>query len=60
MNGKPIAYCYKGRKLLGNKFRLFIREDPWSQQLAHIVLGSGAAEKGAILGAGFCLAKGLN
>ncbi|MCM3294104.1 CRISPR-associated protein Cas6 [Paenibacillus sp. MER 180] len=60
LNGKPIAYCYKGRKLLGNKFRLLIREDAWSQRLAHVVLGSGAAEKGSILGAGFCLAKGLN
>ncbi|MCM3337626.1 CRISPR-associated protein Cas6 [Paenibacillus sp. MER TA 81-3] len=59
LNMKPIAYCYKGRKLLGNKLRLLIREDALSQQLAHVVLGSGISEKNSILGAGFCLAKGL-
>ena len=56
-NRKPIATCYKGHKLLGNKFRLFINEDDYSQKLANIVLGSGLAEKGSSLGAGFCLAK---
>lgn len=56
-NRKPIAISYKGRKLLGNKLRLFINEDDYSQKLANIVLGSGLAEKGSSLGAGFCLAK---
>ena len=56
-NRKPIATTYKGRKLLGNKLRLFINEDDYSQKLANIVLGSGLAEKGSSLGAGFCLAK---
>ena len=56
-NRKPIATSYKGRKLLGNKFRLFINEDDYSQKLANVVLGSGLAEKGSTLGAGFCLAK---
>lgn len=56
-NRKPIATSYKGRKLLGNKLRLFINEDDYSQKLANVVLGSGLAEKGSSLGAGFCLAK---
>lgn len=58
-NKKPISTSYKGRKLIGNKFRLFIHEDDYSQRLANVVLGSGLAEKGSSLGAGFCLAKGL-
>ena len=58
-NRKPIATSYKGRKLLGNKLRLFINEDDYSQKLANIVLGSGLAEKGSSLGAGFCLAKAI-
>lgn len=58
-NRKPIATSYKGRKLLGNKLRLFINEDNYSQKLANVVLGSGLAEKGSSLGAGFCLAKCL-
>lgn len=57
LNLKPIAYHYKGRKLLGNKFRLMIRSDELSQKLACIVLGSGVSEKNSILGAGFCVAK---
>ncbi|WP_256873819.1 CRISPR-associated protein Cas6 [Paenibacillus kribbensis] len=59
LNHKPIALAYKGRKLLGNKLRLLVREDEYSQKLASVVLGSGAAEKNSILGAGFCIAKGL-
>lgn len=59
-NRKPIATAYKGRKLLGNKLRLFINEDDYSQRLANVVLGSGLAEKGSSLGAGFCLAKCLD
>ena len=58
-NQKPIATLYKGRKLLGNKLRLFINEDEYSQKLANVVLGSGLGEKGSSLGAGFCLAKCL-
>lgn len=56
-NNKPIALSYKGRKLLGNKLRLFIQDDPFSQRLAQIVLGSGVGEKSSSVGAGFCLAK---
>jgi CRISPR-associated endoribonuclease Cas6 len=59
-NHKPIALSYKGRKMLGNKLRLFINEDLYSQELANIVMGSGLAEKGSSIGAGFCLAKSLN
>lgn len=56
-NRKPIAIAYKDRKLLGNKLRLFINEDEYSQKYANVVLGSGLAEKGSSIGAGFCLAK---
>jgi CRISPR-associated endoribonuclease Cas6 len=58
-NRKPLATAYKGRKLLGNKLHLLIHEDEYSQKLANVVMGSGLAEKGSILGAGFCLAKYL-
>ncbi|WP_094606249.1 hypothetical protein SPSIL_026470 [Sporomusa silvacetica DSM 10669] len=58
-NRKPLATSYKGRKLLGNKLHLFIHEDEYSQKLANVVMGSGLAEKGSSLGAGFCLAKYL-
>lgn len=58
-NRKPLAMTYKGRKLLGNKLHLLIQEDAYSQKLADVVMGSGLAEKGSILGAGFCLAKYL-
>jgi len=58
-NRKPLAMVYKGRKLLGNKLHLLIHEDAYSQKLANVVMGSGLAEKGSILGAGFCLAKYL-
>jgi len=56
-NKKPIAISYKNRKLLGNKLRLFINEDEYSQKMANVVLGSGLGEKGSSIGAGFCLAK---
>lgn len=56
-NRKPISTEYKGYKLLGNKLRLFIHEDEYSQKLANVVLGSGLGEKGSSIGAGFCLAK---
>jgi CRISPR-associated endoribonuclease Cas6 len=56
-NRKPMAIHYKKCKLLGNKLRLFINEDEYSQKLAHVVLGSGLGEKSSSLGAGFCLAK---
>lgn len=56
-NRKPIAIAYKGKKLIGNKFKLFIQDDRMSQRLACVVLGSGLAEKNSSLGAGFCLAR---
>lgn len=59
-NIKPIAIHYKSRKLLGNKFIIYVNKDAYSQQLAHIVMGSGLAEKGSSLGAGFCLANFLS
>lgn len=58
-NRKPIATAYKGHKLVGNKLRLIINDDEYSQKLAQVVLGSGLGEKGSSIGAGFCLAKGL-
>ncbi|NEW07866.1 CRISPR-associated protein Cas6 [Paenibacillus sp. SYP-B3998] len=58
-NKKPIGLHYKGRKLLGNKLKLFINDDPQSQRLAQTVFASGLGEKGSSIGAGFCLAKYL-
>lgn len=54
LNKKPIAYEYKGIRLLGNKFRIKVNEDERSQKLAFTVLGSGLGEKNSVLGAGYC------
>lgn len=54
LNKKPVAYSYKGIRLLGNKFRIKVNEDDVSQKLAFTILGAGLAEKNSILGAGFC------
>lgn len=53
-NIKPIKIPYKETSLLGNKFELVPKSDNTSQELAHIVLGSGLLEK-ASLGLGFCI-----
>ncbi|OAA92594.1 CRISPR-associated endoribonuclease Cas6 [Clostridium coskatii] len=55
LNNKPVAYEYKGRKFLANKFKIKVNEDEKSQKLAFTVLGAGLAEKNSVLGAGYCI-----
>lgn len=55
LNHKPIALTYKGKKMLGNRVRLFVNEDEASQTLANVVIGSGLGEKNSVLGAGYLL-----
>lgn len=55
LNTKPIAYDFKGKRLLGNKFRIKVNEDEKSQKLAFTILGAGLAEKNSVLGAGYCI-----
>lgn len=43
-NKKPIAIMYKGKRLLGDKISLVLSEDPISQKLAYMSLGTGLAE----------------
>lgn len=57
INTKPVAYEFKGKKLLGNKFRIKVNDDEKSQKLAFTMLGAGLAEKNSILGAGYCIKK---
>lgn len=52
-NRKPVGFKYKGTTLLGNKFKIAIKEDEFSQQLAFLILGTGLLEKNA-LSFGFC------
>lgn len=52
-NKKPIGFKYKETTLLGNKFKIAIKEDEFSQQLAFLILGTGLLEKNA-LSFGFC------
>lgn len=49
-----ISEYKKNSHLLGNKFRLFIKEDPLSQSLAFMTLGAGLLEKNS-LGFGYCI-----
>ncbi|WP_252226528.1 CRISPR-associated endoribonuclease Cas6 [Clostridium sp. ZBS2] len=55
LNNKPIPYRYKGKTLLGNKFKIKVNEDQKSQKLAFTILGAGLAEKNSILGAGYSI-----
>lgn len=57
LNSKPIGNSYKGITLLGNKAKIVVNEDTWSQKLAFVTLGSGLGEKGSSLGGGYCLAN---
>jgi len=43
-NKKHIAIMYKGKRLLGDKISLVLSEDPISQELAYMSLGTGLAE----------------
>ncbi|QUH21806.1 CRISPR-associated endoribonuclease Cas6 [Alkaliphilus sp. B6464] len=53
INKKPIVIPYKNGYLLGNKFKMYFQEDDLSQELAYMMLGVGALEKGS-LGMGYC------
>lgn len=53
-NRVPIKYKYKSVTLLGNKFRIEVKQDEKSQEKALIALALGLGEKGSSLGAGFC------
>lgn len=53
-NRVPIKYKYKSVTLLGNKFRIRVKEDEKSQEKALMALALGLGEKGSSLGAGFC------
>ncbi len=57
LNKKPILAKYKNNSILGNKFKLYIRDDEISQKLAFLALGVGLAEKNS-LGFGYCKANG--
>lgn len=56
LNRVPVSMKYKNTKLLGAKFRMLIKEDKYSQMLAHTIMGAGTLEKNSI-GFGFCIAK---
>jgi CRISPR-associated endoribonuclease Cas6 len=57
INEKPFAIKYKGKKLLGNKYEIRIKETEAAQKLAFVALATGLAEKNSTLGAGFCIAR---
>lgn len=52
-NNKTIYIPYKKGLLLGNKFKIQVKEDDISQLLATIALGAGIGEKNSV-GMGFC------
>lgn len=51
-NNQPIGVDIKEKKLLGDKFELTIADDPISQKIAYLMIGSGVGELNA-RGAGF-------
>lgn len=55
-NNIAITYKYKSGFILGNKFRIGIKKDELSQELATLVLGAGLLEKNS-LSFGFCMAN---
>lgn len=57
-NKKPIAFNYKGKKILGDKITIYISSDKISQELAYMALGTGVLEMNA-RGAGYVNYKWL-
>lgn len=55
LNNNPLIFSYKKGVMIGNKFRLKIKEDELSQKIAFLILGCGLAEKNS-LSYGFCKA----
>lgn len=47
LNGKPISIKVKDVHYLGDKISLEISEDPMSQELAYLAIGTGLGEKGS-------------
>lgn len=58
INKKPIAFNYKGKKILGDKITLNISNDKAAQELAYMALGTGVLEMNA-RGAGYVNYKWL-
>ena len=53
INNKSIIFSYKGGVMIGNKFRIKIKEDDLSQELARMLISTGIGEKNT-LSYGFC------
>ncbi|MRJ06766.1 MAG: hypothetical protein C6I01_04525 [Epsilonproteobacteria bacterium] len=52
-NTTPQTLYFKGRKFLGNKLYLIPHQDPFSQKLAFVAIGSGLGHKNSSIGGGF-------
>lgn len=57
INNYSIIHGYKGGIILGNKYRLKIKQDKKSQIIANVILGGGLLEKNG-LSFGFCRKAG--
>lgn len=58
LNKKPIAFNYKGKKILGDKISINISDDKTAQELSYMALGTGILEMNA-RGAGYMNYKWL-
>lgn len=54
LNRFPMKYSYKSVTLLGNKVKIKVEQDEFSQKKALVAVALGLGEKGSSLGAGFC------
>lgn len=57
LNQKSVVFKYKKGIIIGNKFKIKIKEDELSQKLAFTCLGTGLLEKNS-LSFGYCRARG--
>lgn len=57
LNHKSVVFKYKKGIIIGNKFKVKIKEDEFSQKLAFTCLGTGLLEKNG-LSFGYCKARG--
>lgn len=55
LNNKSVVFNYKSGVIIGNKYRIKIKKDKVSQELAFMCLGAGILEKNS-LSFGFCRA----
>lgn len=58
LNKKPIAFNYKGKKILGDKISISISDDKTAQELSYMALGTGILQMNA-RGAGYMNYKWL-